>query len=144
MRRSTAVVMSLLSLIVAQGCRSRPVTAVQPDDLIGTYAFERSGKNAGRNWSVRSILTLERANGYELETRIRTADESSDETETGSYRVERDRLVLRNKKDESIEFMIKGDSLVAKMGWPGRWFARRAGGVPAYVRLRSTELRCPR
>lgn len=135
MRYGATVALSLTVLLAGSACHSSPpATAVTPEDLMGTYRFERSGKNFGKSWSVRSVLTLEASGHYAVDHTIRTSDETNDETETGAYRIDRDKVILRSEKNENTELTIKGDSLVARMDWPGRWFARWAGGAPVYVK----------
>jgi hypothetical protein len=138
MRYWSTLTLSVASVLAIMGCHSsQPETAIAPEDLMGTYRFERAGTNLGRSWSVRSVLTLEDAGHYVIDNTIRTSDETNDETETGTYRIDRSKVVLRSEKNESQELIIKGDSLVARLDWPGRWFVRWAGGAPVYVKQRT-------
>ena len=81
--RQLALVLHTLMLAAAAACHSPARTTVTPENLIGTYRFERSGTNLGRDWSVRSTLTLDSSTRYELENTIRNGDETNDEFELG-------------------------------------------------------------
>ena len=125
---------TLAALILGFACRAQPATTISRVDLVGTYQVERAGRNAGHLWSVRSTLTLIEPDTYFLDHIIRNDGEEEDESETGKFRIEGDLLVLRSEKNQTTDLRIRGDSLVAKLDWPGRWFVRWVGGAPVFVR----------
>jgi hypothetical protein len=137
-RHRAAAVLSLTLSVAVLCCHSpKPQMVVTPAQVAGTYAFDRSGQNRGRKWSVNSVLTLTEPGSYVLDYKIVNDGERNDEMQTGTYSIHGDKVVLRGEKRESTELAVKGDSLVAKMDWPGRWFVRWVGGAPVYVRQRS-------
>ena len=102
---------------------------------MGTYRFAREGKTLGHSWRLRSELTLAAPDTYYLDQYITTDEQDHEESETGTFRVEGDKLVLRSRKNESSDFTIRGDSLVAKLDWPGRWFSGKVGGARVFVKI---------
>ena len=138
MRHRVAATLSLTLSVATLCCHSsKPQTVVTPAQVAGTYTFDRSGHNRGRDWSINSVLTLTEPGSYVLDYKIVNDGERNDEMQTGTYSIHGDKVVLRGEKRESTELAIRGDSLVAKMDWPGRWFVRWVGGAPVYVRQRA-------
>ena len=131
--RGASLVMAVLLLA---DCRARPATfAHSAADVIGTYRLRRDGEIRGHAWTVRSELTLVAPDAYYLDHLITHDGEDEEESETGKFRVDGDVLLLRSRKDETTDLRIRGDSLVAKLDWPGRWFAGRVGGAPVFVKV---------
>ena len=92
----------------------------------------------GHSWSIRSTLTLSEPDTYSLDHVLRNDGEEKEESQSGKFWIEGTVLLLRSDRNERADLRISGDSLVAKLDWPGRWFARWAGGAPVYVRRQPT------
>ena len=123
-------------MVLALGCRVTPRPTVTPEQLDGVYKLDRSGQSAG-GWHVTSTLTLTAPDHYELETVVRARGEEQEELENGRYRIRGSTLFLASDKRETTELLIRGDSLVGKIGFPGALFAGLVGGPPVYLRQRS-------
>jgi len=127
---------SLAGILWAIGlaaCHTATRPSATPEQLDGVYKLDRSGQ-AGGGWRVRSTLTLTAPNHYELESIIRVRGEESEETESGRYFIRRGNVILTNARRDETELLIRGDSLVGKVDFPGAMLARLVGGPPVYVR----------
>lgn len=132
---TTAVVVAGL---LSAGCARESARADVPEHLSGTYTFVGADTAAKIPWAARVDLTLKDDSTFQLELRIRVKDEDEQDVKAGTYRVERDRLVLMGsgQEREDVEFRIRGDSLVMDAGWVAM-AALRFIGVPRPILVKA-------
>lgn len=137
------VVIGVLGLVAA--CKgpgdSDPVPAWVP----GTYVYSGKGSVFKKAWefSVRLDLTADREFTMVLD---KTIDGSRDATETthGAYAMRGDEIQLRvvgrrtGPEKDIHKLQVKGDSLIANVGWTGEIFLKGIGAPNVvFVKQRS-------
>ncbi|MGH7675224.1 MAG: hypothetical protein ACREMV_08125 [Gemmatimonadales bacterium] len=104
----------------------------------GTYAFAAAGETFSLPWAFRGELNLRDSARYELTVAVNVKEEHEQKTDSGTYRVEGDRLLLlvSDPGREPHRLVVRGDSLFAELeGW-GTERILRAVGVPRPVFVR--------
>lgn len=134
--RRLSVLLSTAFLLAA--CARESARANVPADLTGTYTFVGVDTTRGVPWAARIELALAQDSTFQFEMRLRVKEDDEQETESGSYRVEGDRLVLVGAdQKEQFALAIRGDSLVLDAGWVAM-AALRLIGVPRPVLIKES------
>ncbi len=126
--------MIALSLPLAACARdSAFAQALREGPVRGKYIYAGEGSTASIPWQFNAVLDLKRNGQYDLEVQVKVKGDDDRDIDHGSYRVEGDHLYLdAEKRGESHEFLIRGDSLIAETGWKGSLMLKMVG-VPEPV-----------
>ncbi|MGH7417397.1 MAG: hypothetical protein ACREKB_06440, partial [Candidatus Rokuibacteriota bacterium] len=115
---------------------ARSASAARP--VSGAYSFAAAGETFSLPWAFQGELILRDSARYELTVSVNVKDEHEQKTDSGTYRVEGDRLLLvtGDPEREPYRLRIRGDSLLAELqGW-GTERLLKAVGVPRPVFVR--------
>jgi hypothetical protein len=120
-------------------CRAEPAQSARAAGALpGTYDFAAAGEAFSLPWAFQAELTLRDDSRFDLTVSVEVKDDHEQGADSGTYRVEGDRLVLVTgaADREPARLRIRGDSLVAELeGW-GTARLLKAVGVPRPVFVR--------
>ena len=123
---------AMAGALVAAGCRGGSESDPVPLTVPGSYVYAGRGTTLKKPWEFEARLELTPARRYTL-TLDKTIDGKTDSTETteGSYVVSENHVIIRdsgeNPSDDDRKLFIKGDSLIAEIGWPAQIFLKGLG-----------------
>lgn len=131
-RQRSFFFMAALALL-APGCRSSGSDPV-PASLPGSYMYAGKGSTFRKPWEFSARLDLTSDRRYKL-TLDKTIEGKVDPTETnlGDYTVSGDHIQLRedaglpDRSHDMHKLLIKGDSLIAEVGWTAELFIKGVG-----------------
>ena len=133
MRRSNfLLLLGALSLVLA--CRGNGDSDPIPSTMPGTYVYAGKGSVFRKPWEVSARLDLTTDRHFTM-TLDKTIDGKRDDTETttGAYSLNGDQVLLRvvrqhyGPEKDVHKLVVKGDSLVAEVGWTGMLFLKGVG-----------------
>lgn len=121
---SRALIVGAASLLFAgaSGCGRESAFAqtLRDRSVKGQYVYAGKGTTATIPWKFDAVLKLDGRGQYDLEVNVAVKEDRDRDNDHGSYRVEGDRLYLDPQKDgDKHELLIRGDSLIADVGWKG-------------------------
>jgi hypothetical protein len=134
MSRSLVVLSLVAATLIAGGCRrgaeSDPVAASVP----GSYVYAAKGSTFKKPWDFSARLDLTPDRRYKL-TLDKTIEGKTDPSETnvGNFAVSGDHIQLRedaglpDRSHDTHKLLIKGDSLIAEVGWTVELFIKGVG-----------------
>jgi hypothetical protein len=130
------------SVLLLAGCRSKGDSDPVPATLPGTYTYEAKGSTFKKPWEFYVRLELAPDRHYKLAL-DKTIDGQRDprETSVGAYAVSGDHILLRDggapmgPSKDVHKLLIKGDSLIAEVGWTGE-LVLKGVGAPNVVFLK--------
>ena len=132
-------VITLCTAIVCLACRPESARSAGAAVLSpGTYSFAAAGEAFSVPWAFQGDLILRDGARYELTVSVNVKDEHEQKTDSGTYRVDGDRLLLLtgDPDREPPRLRIRGDSLLAELeGW-GTERILKSVGVPRPVFVR--------
>ena|SRR5690348_12575335 len=144
MRRSNVLLLlGIASLAI--GCRGNGDSDAIPPTMPGTYVYAGKGSVFHRPWEVAARLDLTPDRHFTM-TLDKTIDGKRDDTETttGAYALNGDHVVLRTVRENYgpeknvHKLLVKGDSLIAEVGWTGELFLKGVGAPNVvFVKQRS-------
>jgi hypothetical protein len=130
------------SILLLGGCRGNAESDPVPTTLPGTYTYEAKGSTFKKPWEfyVRLELAPDRHYTLALDKTI-DGQRDSRETSVGAYAVSGDHILLRDggapigPSKDVHKLLIKGDSLIAEVGWTGE-LVLKGVGAPNVVFLK--------
>lgn len=137
------VVIGLMAFVAA--CNGPGDSDTVPPTLPGTYVYAGKGSVFKKAWEFSVRLDL-RANREFTMTLDKAIDGSRDSTETthGAYAIKGDEIQLRvvgkrtGPEKDIHKLQVKGDSLIANVGWTGELFLKGIGAPNVvFVKQRS-------
>jgi hypothetical protein len=143
--RRQKILLAIGALALLPACRGPGDSDTVPSTLPGTYVFAGKGSVFKKAWqfSARLDLTADRRFTMTLD---KTIDGSRDSTETtsGAYAIKGDEVELRvvgkstGPEKDLHKLQMKGDSLIANVGWTGELFLKGIGAPNVvFVKQRS-------
>jgi hypothetical protein len=133
MRRSNVLLLlGIGSLVIS--CRGNGDSDAIPSTMPGTYVYAGKGAVFHKPWEVAARLDLTSDRHFTM-TLDKTIDGKRDDTETttGAYALDGDHVVLRAGREnygrakDVHKLLVKGDSLIAEVGWTGELFLKGVG-----------------
>lgn len=130
---------------LAVGCRGNGDSDPIPSTMPGTYVYAGKGSVFHKAWDVSARLDLTSDRHFTM-TLDKTIDGKRDDTETttGAYALNGDQVLLRvvrqhyGPEKDVHKLVVKGDSLVAEVGWTGMLFLKGVGAPNVvFVKQRS-------
>lgn len=144
MTRFRFFVSVMAGVIVAIACRGGSESDPVPTSVPGSYVYAGRGSTLKKPWEFAARLELTPDRRYTL-TLDKTIDGKTDSTESteGSYVVSDNHVIIRdngqNASDDDRKLFIKGDSLVAEVGWTAQVFLKGLGAPKlVFVKERSS------
>ncbi len=135
----SVITLSLGAGLVLAACHPESARSASAAPLApGTYTFAAAGEAFSVPWAFQGDLVLRDGARYELTVSGNVKDEHEQKTDSGTYRVDGDRLLLvtGDPDREPYRLRIRGDSLLAELeGW-GTERLLKAVGVPRPVFVR--------
>ncbi|MFN8570535.1 MAG: hypothetical protein U0132_00685 [Gemmatimonadaceae bacterium] len=122
MSRALIVGAACALLVGTSGCGREMAFAqtLRDRSVRGQYVYAGKGSTATIPWKFDAVLKLDGRGRYDLDVTVDVKDDHDQDNDQGSYRVDGDRLFLDPEKHgEKHELLIRGDSLVADVGWKG-------------------------
>ncbi|MFL5480984.1 MAG: hypothetical protein ACJ8AK_02240 [Gemmatimonadaceae bacterium] len=143
--RRPKILLAIGALALLPACRGPGDSDTVPSTLPGTYVYAGKGSVFKKAWqfSARLDLTADRRFTMTLDKAI---DGSRDSTETtsGAYAIKGDEVELRvvgkrtGPEKDLHQLQMKGDSLIANVGWTGELFLKGIGAPNVvFVKQRS-------
>ena len=134
------------SILLLGGCGGNSESDPVPTTLPGTYTYEAKGSTFKKPWEFYVRLELAPDRHYTLAL-DKTIDGQRDprETSVGAYLVSGDHILLRDggaptgPSKDVHKLLIKGDSLIAEVGWTGELVLKGVGAPNVvFLKLRGT------
>jgi hypothetical protein len=132
--RRAKILLAIGALALLPACNGPGDSDTVPSTLPGTYVYTGKGSVFKKAWqfSVKLDLTADRRFTMILDKAI---DGSRDSTETtsGAYAIKGDEVELRvvgkrtGPEKDLHRLQMKGDSLIANVGWTGELFLKGIG-----------------
>jgi len=144
MRRSK-LLLTISAMALLSACNGPGDSDTVPSTLPGTYVYSGKGSVFKKAWqfSVKLDLTADRHFTMTLDKAIDGSRDST-ETTTGAYAVKGDEVQLRivgrrtGPEKDLHKLQMKGDSLIANVGWTGELFLKGIGAPNVvFVKQRS-------
>jgi len=131
-RAKLLIVVGLAALLGA--CRGNGDSDPIPSTMPGTYVYAGKGSVFRKPWEVSARLDLTSDRHFTM-TLDKTIDGKRDDTETtsGAYALNGDQVLLRvvhratGPEKDVHKLVVKGDSLIADIGWTGSLFLKGVG-----------------
>lgn len=143
--RRTTMLLAIGAVALLTACKGPGDSDPVPASIPGTYVYSGNGSVFKKAWqfSVKLDLTADRHFTMTLDKAI---DGSRDSTETtnGAYAIKGDEVELRvvgkrtGPEKDLHKLQMKGDSLIANVGWTGELFLKGIGAPNVvFVKQRS-------
>ncbi|MDP9205578.1 MAG: lipocalin family protein [Gemmatimonadota bacterium] len=134
MTRYRLFIAVVCAALVTVGCGRGSASDPVPSTLPGSYVYAARGSTLKKPWAFTARLELANDKRYKF-TLDKTVDGDKDPTETsvGTYAVSGDHLTIHDSDDEGSaskdlhKLLIKGDSLIAEVGWTAEIFLKGVG-----------------
>ena len=122
------------SAVLLLGCRGNGDSDPIPSTMPGTYVYAGKGSVFRKPWEVSARIDLTSDRHFTM-TLDKTIDGKRDDTETtsGAYALNGDQVLLRvvhrstGPEKDVHKLVVKGDSLIADIGWTGSLFLKGVG-----------------
>jgi hypothetical protein len=133
MRRSN-VVLLVAAASLALACRGNGDSDPIPSTIPGTYVYAGKGSVFRKPWEVSARIDLTSDRHFTM-TLDKIIDGKRDDTETttGAYALNGNHVLLRVVRENYgpeknvHKLLVKGDSLIAEVGWTGELFLKGVG-----------------
>jgi hypothetical protein len=143
--RRAKLLLAIGALALFPGCNGPGDSDTVPSTLPGTYVYAGKGSVFKKAWQFSAKLDLTADRRFTL-TLDKAIDGSRDSTETtsGAYAIKDDEVELRvvgkrtGPEKDLHKLQMKGDSLIANVGWTGELFLKGIGAPNVvFVKQRS-------
>jgi hypothetical protein len=143
--RRAKIFLAIGALALLPGCNGPGDSDTVPSTLPGTYVYAGKGSVFKKAWQFSAKLELAADRRFTL-TLDKAIDGSRDSTETtsGAYAIKGDEVELRvvgkrtGPEKDLHKLQMKGDSLIANVGWTGELFLKGIGAPNVvFVKQRS-------
>ena len=143
--RNAKLLVVFCTMAAAAACRGAGDSDAVPPTVPGTYVYSGKGSVFKKAWEFSARLDLT-ANREFTMTLDKAIDGSRDATETtrGAYAIKGDEIQLRvvgkrtGPEKDIHKLQVKGDSLIANLGWTGELFLKGIGAPNVvFVKQRS-------
>ena len=143
--RNAKILLAIGALALLPACNGPGDSDTVPSTLPGTYVYAGKGSVFKKTWqfSVKLDLTADRRFTMILDKAIDGSRDST-ETTTGAYAIKGDEVELRvvgkrtGPEKDLHKLQMKGDSLIANVGWTGELFLKGIGAPNVvFVKQRS-------
>lgn len=143
--RKTTILLAIGAVALLPACKGPGDSDPVPANIPGTYVYSGNGSVFKKAWqfSVKLDLTADRHFTMTLDKAIDGSRDST-ETTTGAYAIKGDELELRvvgrrtGPEKDLHKLQMKGDSLIANVGWTGELFLKGIGAPNVvFVKRRS-------
>lgn len=132
--RHTRLIVLVGAISVLCGCRGNGDSDPIPSTIPGTYVYAGKGSVFRKAWEVSARIDLTSDRHFTM-TLDKTIDGNRDATETttGAYALNGDHILLRTVRENygpeknAHKLLVKGDSLIAEVGWTGELFLKGVG-----------------
>ena len=131
MRRAKLLLILILPALGA-GCRGRGDSDPIPSTIPGAYVYAGKGAVLHKPWEFSARIDLSADRHFTM-TLDKAIDGKRDDTETttGAYALKGDEILLRGvgrRMGQDVhKLRVKGDSLIADVGWTGTLFLKGIG-----------------
>ena len=143
--RSAQLLFAIGALTLLQACKGPGDSDPVPPTIPGTYVYTGKGSFFKKAWefSVKLDLTADRHFTMTLDKAVDGSRDAT-ETTTGAYALKGDEVELRvvgkrtGPEKDLHKLQVKGDSLIANVGWTGELFLKGIGAPNVvFVKQRS-------
>jgi hypothetical protein len=143
--RRAEILLAIGAVALLPACRGPGDSDPVPATIPGTYVYSGNGSVFKKTWqfSVKLDLTADRHFTMTLDKAIDGSRDTT-ETTTGAYAIKGDEVELRvvgkrtGPEKDLHKLQMKGDSLVANVGWTGELFLKGIGAPNVvFVKQRS-------
>ncbi len=143
--RRAKLLLAIGALSVAASCNGPGDSDPVPASVPGTYVYTGKGSVFKKAWEFSAKLDLTADRHFTM-TLDKAVDGSRDATETttGAYSMKGDQVELRvvgkrtGPEKDLHKLQVKGDSLIANVGWTGELFLKGIGAPNVvFVKQRS-------
>lgn len=143
--RRAKLLLAIAALTLATACNGPGDSDPVPASVPGTYVYSGKGSVFKKTWefSVKLDLATDRHFTMTLDKAIDGSRDAT-ETTTGAYSMKGDQVELRvvgkrtGPEKDLHKLQVKGDSLIANVGWTGELFLKGIGAPNVvFVKQRS-------
>ena len=132
--RRTKILLAIGAVALLPACQGPGDSDPVPATIPGSYVYSGTGSVFKKTWQFSAKLDL-KADRHFTMTLDKTIDGSRDATETttGAYAIKGDEVELRvvgkrtGPEKDLHKLQMKGDSLIANVGWTGELFLKGIG-----------------